>query len=569
MRLRLPIGYDNFYDVIRQGFHFVDKSLLIREILDEPSQVMVITRPRRFGKTLNLSMLHHFLASEVGGQSTQGLFDGLKISQASSEYLAHQSRYPVIALTLKGVKDHAFENAYSSLVKVLAQLYHEHRYLLQSNQLTDIQKSTFTTLLTKKADQADIATSLQDLSCYLYQHTGIKPWIIIDEYDAPIQSAYVHGYYEPMISLMRNFYGAALKSNRYLHRAVMTGILRISKESIFSDLNNLKIYSVLNSKYGAYFGFTEPEVSGLLTEYHLEAHTETVRNWYNGYLFGDAIVYNPWSIINFINSNGALESYWVNTSDNHLIRDLLVRSSDQFKVDFEQLLMGNPVRQLINEHTVFADLRNDDDTRIWNLLLMAGYLKVVECIRNEEELWCTLDIPNYEVRGLYRQIIKQWLVNGRGVGWYNLFLEHLLSGNMAAFQGDLTEVMENIVSHHDFANDPEAFYHGLILGLTASLYGHPNYEVYSNRESGYGRYDYLILSRDFDKLTLLLEFKQVKKSKVIKQLKPQLEQAAQEALAQISEQKYHQVFQRSSQKLLKIGIAFSGKHFAIRWEGEV
>ncbi len=473
---QLPIGYDNFSEVIQQGFHFVDKSLLIQEILDESAQVIAITRPRRFGKTLNLSMLHHFLAAEVGGQSTQGLFAGLKISQADSRYLSQQGRYPVLALTLKGVKDNTFDNAYKNLCAVLAQLYQEHDYLLESVKLSLEKKIKFKAILMREGDQAAIAMALQDLSYYLYQHTGVKPWIIIDEYDAPIQSAYVHGYYEQMISLMRNFFGAALKSNLYLHRAVMTGILRISKESIFSDLNNLKVYSVLNSKYGAYFGFTETEVSGLLTEYHLEAHTEAVRNWFNGYIFGDAVVYNPWSIINFINSKGILEPYWVNTSDNHLIRDLLVHSSDQFKMHFEQLLMGKPVRQLINEHTVFADLRNDD-TRVWSLLLMAGYLKVVECIRTEEELWCMLDIPNNEVRGLYRQIIKQWLANGRGLSWYNLFLEHLLSGNIAAFQCDLMEVMENIVSHHDLANDPEAFYHGLMLGLTASLYKHPDYEI--------------------------------------------------------------------------------------------
>ncbi len=566
MRLRLPIGYDNFYDVIRQGFHFVDKSLLITEILDDPSQVMVLTRPRRFGKTLNLSMLHHFLASEVSGQSTQGLFEGLKISQASAKYLAHQGHYPVVALTLKGVKDHTFEKAYNNLCTLLAQLYEEHEYLLQSEKLTPRKKAQFETILMRTADQAKVATALQDLSYYLYQHTGIKPWIIIDEYDAPIQSAYVYGYYEEMISLMRNFFGAALKSNRYLHRAVMTGILRISKESIFSDLNNLQIYGVLQSQYGAYFGFTECEVADLLKQTGLQSHETAVRDWYNGYRIGKTVVYNPWSIINFIHFEGTLEPYWVNTSDNTLIKDLLVRSSDHFKAQFEQLLLQKPVEKLIDERMVFSDLWVNE-TSAWSLLLMAGYLKVISQRSDDQGLHCTVNIPNQEVRNLYRQIIEKWLANGHGIDWYNGFLDHLLSGELEAFQQDLQEVMESIVSSHDVARGPEAFYHGLMIGLTASLYQHPNYEIHSNRESGYGRYDYLIFSRDPLKPTLLLEFKRVNKTKDSEQLTLLLEQAAEDALAQIAQQKYAaEAKQRGCQKLIKIGIAFSGKHFAIRWE---
>jgi len=412
MPLRLPVGYNNFYDIIHQGFHFVDKSQLIAEILDETSQVVVITRPRRFGKTLNLSMLHHFLASEVGGQSTEGLFDGLAISKAG-DYLAHQGRYPVISLTLKGVKDHTFENAYSNLCVIVALLYGEHEYLLQSKQLTRAQKTTFETILMKKANLAEVTAALQYLSLYLFQHTHIKPWILIDEYDAPIQSAYVHGFYQPMISLMRNFYSAALKDNLYIHRAVITGILRVAKESIFSDLNHITIYSLLNSKYGNYFGFTEPEVADLLAKSNLQNQTSAVRDWYNGYCMGDTTVYNPWSIINFIKFDGSLKPYWVNTSDNQLIRDLLIRSSDRFKAQFEQLLLGKSVERLIDEQMVFAELRTNE-TRAWTLLLMAGYLKVAKKHELEGEDWCTLEIPNREVRSLYKKIIEQWLSNGHG-----------------------------------------------------------------------------------------------------------------------------------------------------------
>lgn len=404
------------------------------------------------------------------------------------------------------------------------------------------------------------------MSYYLYQHTGVKPWVLVDEYDAPIQSAYIHGYYEPMISLMRNFFGNALKSNTYLHRAVITGILRISKESIFSDLNNLEVYSLFRPGYGAYFGFTESEVADLLAQAHLQDQTPLVRKWYNGYRIGETTVYNPWSIINFVKRQGELDTYWVNTSDNKLIRDILILSSDRFKSQFEQLLLGNSIEKLIDEHTVFADLRANE-TDAWSLLLLAGYLKVVTQRRDAQGRHCTLDIPNEEVRSLYRQIIEKWLSNGHGIDWYNLFLGHLLSGDLEAFQRDLQEVMESIVSSHDVSHDPEAFYHGLMIGLTASLYQHPNYEMHSNRESGYGRYDYMIFSRDPNQPTLLLEFKRVNKTKDSEPLTTQLEQAAQEALAQIAQQKYvAEARQRGSQKLIKIGIAFSGKHFAIQWE---
>jgi len=326
------------------------------------------------------------------------------------------------------------------------------------------------------------------------------------------------------------------------------------------------VYSLLRPEYGEYFGFTESEVTELLTLTQLHQHMSAVSDWYNGYRIGDAVIYNPWSIINFVNRKGILEPYWVNTSDNKLIRDLLIRSSDRFKTQFEQLLLGKPIEKLIDEQMVFSDL-HANETSAWSLLLLAGYLKIITQRRENRGLFCTLDIPNQEVRNLYLQIIEKWLANGHGIDWYNGFLNHLLSGELEAFQRDLQEVMENIVSCHDMSRDPEAFYHGLMIGLTASLYQHPNYEIHSNRESGYGRYDYMIFSRDLNKPTLLLEFKRVNKTKDSEQLTLLLEQAAQEALTQIAQQKYAaETKQRGCQKLIKIGIAFSGKHFAVRWE---
>ncbi len=562
----LPIGYDNFRALIENKLEFVDKSLFIQEIIDDiVTQAAVITRPRRFGKTLNLSMLHLFLSAEVNGQSTKGLFDGLKIAENKDLCVKHQGRYPVIFVTFKDVKGSDFKKTYSIICKLMRDLYLEHKELLVSDKLDETEKQAFKRIIERQGNEEDVAQALKDLTKYLTLHYGVKPWVLIDEYDTPIQASYVHGYYEPMMDTMRGLFGSVLKTNPYLYRAVITGILRVAKESLFSGINNLKVYSSLHSAYSTHFGFTEEEVSVLAKKHHLENQLPDIKNWYNGYQIGDTVLYNPWSIANCIQEKGKLIPYWVNTSDNQLIRNILVRSSTGFKEQFELLLQDQPVKQLIDENTVFGDL-TVNESAAWSLLLMAGYLKVISQKKTDDGLWCTLAIPNKEVRNLYQQIIKQWLSNGHGIAWYNQFLDHLLTGNIDLFEQELKEVMEQTVSSHDTGRNPEAFYHGLMIGLTASLHRSANYDIQSNKESGYGRYDYLIFSHDKNKPTILLEFKKISTVQAPEQLEIQLEKAAQEALDQIEQKHYlAEAKQRGCTHILKIGLAFCGKRFKIKY----
>jgi len=567
--MELPIGYDNFRAVLDNNLDFVDKSLFIKEVLDDrTTQAAVITRPRRFGKTLNLSMLHHFLAAEVQGQPTATLFNRLKIARLGPDYMQHQGRYPVVFMTFKDVRDSKYEAAYYSLKNLAAEVFAEHRYLLESPRLYDEDKEFFQGVLKQKSDETALKNSIKNLTRYLYLHHGVRPWLLIDEYDTPLQSAFTHQYFDPMVEVMRGFLGSVLKTNPYLHRSVITGILRVAKESLFSGVNNLRVYSLLQTRYGEHFGFTEEEVIEILRQSDLAEHLDEVREWYNGYQAGSFVVYNPWSIANYVGNKGRLDAYWVNTSDNQLIKNLLIRSSAEVKDQFEQLLQEQPIEKFIDEHTAFGDLREGEAT-IWSLLFMSGYLKVKEQHQTEQDLKCKLDIPNYEVRRLYRQIIEQWLSNGHGIDWYQNFLNDLLSGNIEQFKSGLTYIMEQTVSVHDTARDPEAFYHGLMIGLTASLYKNKNYELRSNRESGYGRYDYLIFSKDSKHPTILLEFKKVDSTRLKDPSKAadRLKVEAQDALLQIDQRKYvSEALQRGKDNVLKVGLAFSGKQFDIQYE---
>jgi hypothetical protein len=562
----LPIGYDNFRELIENQLEFVDKSLFIKEIIDDiATKAAVITRPRRFGKTLNLSMLHHFLSQSVNGRSTKNLFDHLKISKNKDICEKYQGQYPVVFVTFKDVKHEQYEEAYERLSKLMSDVYFEHKLLLTSPKLSDSQKRTFERILERTGSKTEVTEALKDLTTYLYCHYNVNPWLLIDEYDTPIQASYVHGYYEPMMNTMRGLFGSVLKTNPYLYRAVITGILRVAKESLFSGINNLEVYSLLRSEYDQYFGFTEEEVDQLLKKADLEKNAKEIKDWYNGYQVGNTVVYNPWSVVNCIKRKGELQPYWINTSDNQLIRNTLVRSSTGFKEQFEMLLQEKPVEQFIDENTVFGDL-TANESAAWSVLLMAGYLKVISHKKTDDGLSCTLAIPNKEVRNLYQQIIKQWLSNGHGIAWYNKFLDHLLTGNIELFEQELRDVMEQTVSSHDTGQNPEAFYHGLMVGLTASLYHNEHYEIQSNKESGYGRYDYLIFARDKSKPTLILEFKKVNALQLPENIEIQLEKAAQEALNQIDQKQYvAEAKQRGSAHILKIGLAFWGKRFKIKY----
>jgi len=561
-RMILPVGIENFGRVIERKLDFVDKSLFIKTLLDDKgTDVAVFTRSRRFGKTLNLSMLHYFLAEKVNGEETQGLFDGLKIAECGDEYMRHQGKYPVVSVTFKDIKASNYQSVYKDLSMLLSRVYHSHKDLLESPQLTSHQKNIFESIMAENAEESSVKSALLNLTHYIYIHSGKKPWLLIDEYDTPIQSGYMNGYYPEIIETMRSMFGAALKTNDYIEKAVITGILRVAKESLFSGVNNLEVYSLLRSEYGEHFGFTEVEVDEILKKADLSNKSEEIKEWYNGYKVGETVIYNPWSIVNYLKQKGEAKPYWVNTSDNQLIKDLLKKSTLSFKKEFEELVNGGFVEKLIDENLVFEYLSNNPSS-VWSLLLMSGYLKPLSIRQTYQGAYAKLGIPNKEVDNLYRQIVEQWLSNGHGLEWYNEFIDSLLTGKVALFQNHLERVIEQIASYHDFAKEPEAFYQGLMLGFTVSLSGSGIYQIKSNRESGLGRFDIMLIPKDANRLGIIIELK-------VKEEKETLEKAAKRGLIQIDEKKYAEdLKQVGIKKALKLGIGFYGKEFALIGEEE-
>ncbi|MCL5260057.1 MAG: ATP-binding protein [Gammaproteobacteria bacterium] len=560
MALQLPLGYDDFREIVENKLDFVDKTLFIKEVLDDyKTKVTVITRPRRFGKTLNLSMLRYFLAGEVDSRPTKGLFDNLKIAKVKGNYLTHQGQYPVIFVTFKDIKTLTFKDALEHFQILVQNLFRGYRYVIESHKVGADEKKMFQQLLAGECSQSLLEQSLKFLSELLYKHHGKKVYILVDEYDTPIQSSYVNNYYDEMINFTRGLLGTALKTNTYLERAVITGVIRVAKESLFSGLNNITIYSVLHTKYSEYFGFTEKEVSDLLVQAKMTDRAEEIRNWYNGYQFGNTVIYNPWSIVNCINEN-SLQPFWVNTSDSALIRDLVIRASVDFKSQIEELLQNRTIAHIIDEHVVFGDLKNNPGA-IWSLLVTSGYLKVLNPQLVEDGWLCTLAIPNQEIYQVYRSMIKRWLSEGRDIEWYNNFLQDLLTGNIDGFAKRLEHIMQQIVSYHDIAKEPEGFYHGLMLGFTASL-NKEQYEIKSNRESGNGRFDILIAPKNLEQLGIIIELKSEKIPKI-----SSLKKAAKKALSQIEKKNYIAEFLgRGLTRVMKIGIAFCGKEFALEYK---
>ncbi|MBS0186069.1 MAG: AAA family ATPase, partial [Proteobacteria bacterium] len=455
--------------------------------------------------------------------------------------------------------------------RIIVRLYQSFSYLQESDALSEEQKSFYNHISRGDGRQVEIEDSLQVLTEYLFAHHGKQPLILIDEYDTPIHAGYLNGFYDKIISFFRNFLSAGLKDNPCLYKAVLTGILRVSRESLFSGLNHLKVYSVLNSKFSSYFGFTEREVEDLLMQAHMDKKIIDVKNWYNGYHMADVMVYNPWSILNFIQEGGVLQPYWVNTSDNELIKSLLSGSSFSIKDDFEKLLQGNSLEKFIDENVMFSDLKKNNPTSIWSLFLMTGYLTAMGRQLTEGGSLCSLAIPNKEVSFLFKKIIKEWFVQDYGLEWYTQFLNALLTGDMERFSAELKELIDHTVSVHDTGRSPEVFYHGLMIGLTASLHGSPLYEIRSNRESGKGRYDYAIIAREPQTLSILMEFKRVQEEEgrtfSSHEMTNFLKQEAQEALTQMTQKAYYaEIKQRGLTRLLKIGLAFSGKKFCLLHE---
>lgn len=551
----LPLGIDDFKELREQNCYFIDKSLLIKDIIDYSLKVYLLLRPRRFGKTLHLSMLKYFFDTT---EDNQKLFEDLAITKAGEKYNDFQGQYPVIFLTLKNTKASTWEKAYEQLKETIISIYEQHNYLLKSAKLNLRQKKSFENILNETASETKYQSSLKFLSECLHDHYDKQVYIFIDEYDTPIHEAYHYNYADKTIEFLRDFLGKALKGNITLKQAVITGILRIAKESLFSGINNLKTYTILDSRFNQYFGWTEQEVQKTLADYNLEhAHVNT-KHWYDGYTAGDEQhIYNPWSILSFVFDEGkSLEPYWVNTGNPTLLKTILAKSDDNTKKDLEKLLNHETIEHTIDKNLTLQDFERGDS--LWTLLLFSGYLTALPTPALVKDTF-PLKIPNTEVHIAFAKMIKNWFSESTKQSFLTSILNELTTGNINAFRQMLTDYIEQALSYFDVkGNEPERFYHALVLGMLVEL--KDTYTILSNRESGYGRYDVMLIPHDKNKLGLIIEFKKVSPTR-----NDSLNSAIKEALSQIKAKNYTQTLKSAGVKqVLAIAIAFAGKTVSIK-----
>ncbi|WP_443873669.1 AAA family ATPase [Megasphaera sp.] len=490
MKWQMPIGVDNFFDIRSKHYYFVDKTDFIRQLIDGHSAVTLITRPRRFGKTLTLSMLEHFFSIEKEAQSRR-LFDGLAIEGAGAAYMAHRGQYPVLFLSLKDLKDLTWPQMLQSLSSWISYWFIDHEYLAESPAVNPDLRRRFLALKQQGAGQNEMQLALTLLVKMMHQHFGKPVILLLDEYDAPIQQAWEHGFYTECIAFMKQFLGSVLKGNRDLDFAVLTGVLRVAKKSIFSDLNNLDVCSVMDAAYRDVIGFTPQEVAQMAEDLSMTTALPALKAWYDGYLFGGAEIYNPWSIVSFFR-HGDVGDYWVNTSGNGIIREMLRHVTAETETDLLSLLQGRHVTALIREGVIYEDIGRDTDA-LYTMLLTTGYLTAVSRKRGIGGIRCELVIPNREVQDVYRFEILDKMRGRFSVSRLETMFDDLLSGNGKAFSELLGGYLRDLVSVYDTANK-ESFYHGFVLGMTALFVS--DYIIESNRESGYGRFDLAIIPKD-------------------------------------------------------------------------
>lgn len=548
---KLPIGLADFKKLIEENYAYIDKTLLIQEIIERGTELALIPRPRRFGKTVNMSMLKYFF--EKTQEDHSHLFSNFKIWK--TPYKDLQGQYPVIFFTLKEVKQETWEMAYEKIKFLIADEFERHRYLLNSQHLSKEEKQLFLTILKREASQVTSEISLKRLIFWLSKHHDKRVIVLIDEYDAPIHMAYFHGYYSQIINFMRNWLGGGLKDNLHLERSVITGILRIAKENIFSDLNHSSNFTLFSQDFGDKFGLLEEEVLPLLIEYGLGDQIETVRKWYNGYHIGSFDIYNPWSILKYI-QHKEYSPYWVNTSGNELVKEQLTQKGIFLKEDFEMLLLGNSISKIVDEGLVFEDLKISKEA-VWGLLFFSGYLTCQEPpARVGTRFSCQLAIPNQEIQALFQDMIQDYFSNQFHESWTNL-IKNLLNGNIEAFSEEFKELIMEMFSVHDVPKTAsEQVYHAFVLGLFASI--RESYEIKSNRESGLGRYDICLFPKNLKHLGFILEFKKAQNDE-------DLDKLAKTALDQIEDLSYiTDLKARKVSTVLAIGIAFQGKKVSIK-----
>ncbi len=557
MARTVGIGNQDFETIRREGYFYVDKTNMIREWWENGDSVTLITRPRRFGKTLNMSMLEQFFSVDYAGRGD--LFEGLSVWQ-EEKYRQLQGTYPVIALSFAKVKETTYQEARKKICRILSDLYRQFDFLWNSEKLTPREKELYQAVSDDMEDYV-AAESLNALSNLLMRHYGKKVIILLDEYDTPMQEAYVSGYWDELVTFTRGLFNATFKTNPYMERALMTGITRVSKESMFSDLNNLKVVGMTSEKYADCFGFTEEEVSAALEEYGLSEYQQQVKDWYDGFTFGSRRdIYNPWSILNFLDEK-KVGSYWVNTSSNRLVSKLLQEGSPSVKKNFEDLLAGGALELEIDEQIAYSQLSTKKNA-IWSLLLATGYLKVWETtfVERTGRAYYKLVLTNKEVAIMFEDMVRDWFSEN---DYYNDFIKALLLGDVAAMNTYMNRVTREMFSYFDAGrnpySEPERFYHGFVLGLMVEL--SDRYVVTSNRESGFGRYDVMLEPRRVaEDDGILLEFK------VQSEGEKELSDTVTQALRQIQERDYQASLVAKGvpeDRIRKYGFAFCGKEVLI------
>ena len=549
---RIPIGYEDFKQLIDSGFYYVDKSMLIYELLHSGGQNNLITRPRRFGKTLNFSMLKYFF--DINEKDNAYLFDGLKISEHYEELAMYRNTHPVITLSLKCAKQGDYREALRGLKYEIQRQFINNKFILDSDKLADEYKDEYKKILSMDED-AVWSNSIQLLSICLKQYYGTKTIILIDEYDVPLEDAYFSGYYDEMVRFIRSLFESALKTNSALEFSVITGCLRISKESIFTGLNNLAVNSILSNKYSESFGFVQSEVDELMEYYNIEEKSQLMKKWYDGYLFGKSEVYNPWSVLNqtkewFDDKDILAMPWWANTSSNNIIRTLIGQADDETKGIIENLIHGGSVETVLKETVTYGDLTENNEN-IWSFLFFTGYLKIKEIVKTGEltgePTIYSLVIPNLEIKSCYTDIIIQYFeIYKKAINKDNLY-KALLGRNAQDFAEQITDLLRKTISYYD---STESFYHGLISGL---LSGNVYYKVESNRETGDGRSDFVLYQQDVAQNAVILEFKVCGKNETA-------DEAAKRALKQINDRDYASKAREDGYKnIIKYGVAFKGK----------
>ena len=531
---KIPIGVDDFKKLIENNAYYIDKTKFIADILNDAAEVKLFTRPRRFGKTLNMSTFKYFFDIQNKDENRK-LFNGLDIEK--SQYISEQGKYPVIFISMKGIKAPNWEDYLFQIKTLIKELYNEFSFIREI--LNKSELDSFDKIWLKK-DDGEYSNALKNLTAYLYKYYKKEVILLIDEYDNPLITAYEYHYYDDALPFFKVFYSEALKTNPYLKMGVMTGIIRVIKAGIFSDLNNLRVYSILSKQYSDFFGFTQNEVENALEDFNIKYELPDVKIWYDGYKFGNSEVYNPWSILNFLEDR-ELEAYWVGTSNNFLINDILKNTNSEINDSLEKLFNGERIEEIITGNSDLSSLLSYH--KIWELLLFSGYLTIDKKI--DRKLY-SLRIPNKEINELFK---GEFIDVNFGESLFRNTMEALKRNKIDSFEKYLQNILLKSTSYYDTSN--EDFYHGLILGMT--LYLDRNYYVTSNRESGFGRYDVIVEPKNRNNRGYILEFKVAK-------IEKDLEKVSKEAIEQIIDKKYDtQLKERGIKDITLLGIAFFGK----------